>query len=58
MGLIAFSIWMVGWPWLCSYSRINRHTAGIVDATNVVQVTAFVEFITWILVAILIWSKI
>ena len=46
METLAFTIWMIGWPFVCSYSRINRRAVGIDDTAGTVLWTSVIELAT------------
>ena len=56
MEALAFVIWMIGWPFVCWWSRINRHAVGIVDGSYALTIDAIFQFAIWLFVAFLIWT--
>ena len=58
MAILAFVIWLLGWHWCCTYSRVRRREAGIIDSNQIVGISAIVELVVWIWIASLIWGKV
>ena len=57
MSIIAFVVWLIGWPLACSASDYLEFLRGERYSQSVKGLGAFVSLFIWLVVACMVWNK-
>ena len=57
MTMIAFVIWMIGWPTACAISSAYSYKCGKTYNSNVSGLSALTELIIWATIGSMLWHS-
>ena len=55
---LSFVIWLIGWPFLNDVSKYMQRKAGKEYDEKTEATSAFLEFLIWVFIAVVLWYNV